>query len=493
MSRSSKKITRRRFVYSSALATGGLVLLPNLSRSVLGANEKIRVAGIGCGGKGDSDIMKCANAGETIVAGVDIDSGRAESLANKVAQKSGKKPATFDDFRVMLDKMEKDIDAVTVSTPDHFHAIAAAQSIALGKHAYVQKPLTHTVYEARVLRKLAADKGVCTQMGNQGTTRDSLRTGVEIIQAGLIGDVKEVHVWSNRPVWPQGAEMTKKFEQGKGAEAPKNWNYDVWVGPQSWRPFNGAYGHFIWRGFWDFGTGALGDMACHTMNLPFWALSLEYPTSVQATVPAVYEVTPPEWSRIVYEFPSRKVVKTGKELPAVTLHWYDGNTRQGHLPDEQKAYADAAAKVDAKLGAELKKAKGNSGSLFIGSKGALYSPGDYGDAIRLLPGEAFPGDYKKHAPKPWLPRHQGGGDDQNQTNEWLDAIRQGKPDIAMSNFEYSAYFTEIILLGNLAMRVPGENIKWDGPKMKSPNSPAANSFVHHEYRKGWKLPISLNV
>jgi len=477
----ARRFSRR--IFMQGLAASGALALPYMTpRNVLGANDKINVAGVGCGGKGHSDIMKCANIGQNVIAGCDIDGGRANKLGSDVEKKSGKRPELFDDYRVMFDKMGKDIDAVTVSVPDHSHAAAAARAMAMGKHAYVQKPLTHTVHEARVLRKLARDHKICTQMGNQGTTLDTLRSGVEIIQSGVIGDVKEVHCWSNRPVWPQGAAMTKKFDQGKGADVPNGFNFDLWLGPAADRPYNGAYGHFIWRGFWDFGTGALGDMACHTMNLPFWALSLEYPTSVHATVPAVYEVTPPEWSVIVFEFPERTVVKTGTKLPAVTLKWYDGNTRQGALPMDKKLYAEVGKKYGVDLGKN-----GQSGSLFVGTKGALWSPGDYGNDIKLLPGDKFPGNYKSHAPKAWLPRHSGGNMDQNQTNEWIEAIQNDKPDLAMSNFEYSAYFTEIILLGNLAMRVPGKKIMWDGPAMKSPNVAEANQYVQMDYRKGWEL------
>ena len=475
----STRFTRRRFVYGSALATG-LIVLPGVTRNVLGANEKINVAGIGCGGKGESDIMKCANAGENIIAGADIDMGRANNLANNAEKKTKKKPAVFDDWRKMLDAHGKEIDAVTISTPDHNHAVCAARAISEGKHVYVQKPLTHTVYEARVLRQLAKDKKVCTQMGNQGTSLDSLRSGVEMVQSGAIGEVKEVHVWSNRPVWAQGQSMMDELEKGKGKPVPNGFNFDVWLGPAKDRPYNAAYKHFHWRGLWDFGTGALGDMACHTMNLPFWALELQYPTSMKAKVPKVYPDTPPEWSVINFEFPERTVVKTGTKLAPVSMTWYDG-TRTG-LPNDERKFATL-----------LKDAGVNnpdaSGSLFIGEKGYLYAPGDYAHSIKLLPADKFNG-YK--APQAWLPRRGGGDFDQNQTNEWLEAIRQNKPSHAMSNFEYAAYFTEIILLGNLAMRVPGETIKWDGPAMKSTNSDKANSYVHHEYRKGWSLP-TVNV
>jgi len=379
----------------------------------------------------------------------------------------------------MLDKMHKQIDAVTVSTPDHCHAIAAVAAMQLGKHVYVQKPLTHTVYEARVMRQVARDQKVCTQMGNQGTSLDSLRTGIEIIQTGGIGTVDEVHVWSNRPVWPQGATAMKEIAKHKGKPVPKTLNWDAWLGPAAQRPYNEAYLPFKWRGFWDFGTGALGDMACHTMNLPFWALELQYPSSFQAKVPTVYAITPPEWSVIQFEFPTRTVVKTGKKLAPVSMTWYDG-TRTG-LPIKERVYKDKLRELGVNNAAA-------SGSLFIGKKGALYAPGDYGGTIKLLPKDNFAG-YKN--PAPWLPRRGPGSSDQHQTNEWLEAIRANKPSHAMSNFEYAAYFTEIILLGNLAMRVPGKKVGWDGAKMKSPDTPAANEYVNMKYRKGWSLGVNL--
>ncbi len=469
----SKRLTRRRFVKGSA-AAAPLVLLPTITRNALGANNKINCAAIGAGGKGDSDIGKCANAGENVVALTDVDASpaRGASIRYGNAQK-------FDDYRKMLDKMHKQIDAITISTPDHCHAIAAAAAIQLGKHVYVQKPLTHTVYEARLLRQLARKHKVCTQMGNQGTALDSLRTGIEIIQSGGIGDVSEVHVWSNRPVWPQGQKAMDKVKEGKGKPVPANLNWDAWLGPAADRPFNPAYLPFNWRGFWDFGTGALGDMACHTMNLPFWALELQYPSSFEAKVPKVYPITPPEWSVIQFEFPERKVVKTGKTLAPVSLTWYDG-TRTG-LPQAERTFQK-------KLAALGINRPNQSGSLFIGKNGALYAPGDYGHSINLLPKANFNG-YQN--PKPWLPRRGGGNFDQHQTNEWLEAIRANKPELAMSNFEYAAYFTEIILLGNLAMRVPGKKVEWDGKAMKSPNVKAANQYVHMKYRKGWELGASL--
>ena len=470
----SNRLTRRTFM--QGVAASGALALPYISSNhVLGANDKIQVAGVGCGGKGHSDVMKCVNAGQQVVGACDIDAGRANKLASDVRNKKAGEPTVFADYREMFDKLGSKIDAVTISTPDHSHAAAASRAISIGKHVYVQKPLTHTVHEARVLRQLAKDKGVCTQMGNQGTSLSSLRTGVEVIQSGGIGEVKEVHVWSNRPVWSQGQKMMDEFEKGKGAPIPNGFNFDLWLGPASDRPYNRAYRHFHWRGLWDFGTGALGDMACHTMNLPFWALELQYPTSMTAKVPKVYPISPPEWSVINFDFPARTVVRTGTKLAPVKLTWYDG-TRTG-LPRDVRKYADILKEAG-------KNNPAGSGSLFVGTKGYLYSPGDYANSFELLPKDNFDG-YKN--PKPWLPRNQGGNFDQNQTNEWINAIKANKPELAMSNFEYAAYFTEIILLGNLAMRVPGQTIQWDGPAMKSPNSEKANSYVKKAYRKGYEL------
>ncbi len=443
------------------------------------ASDRLRVACVGAGGKGESDIMKCANQGQLVVASCDIDAGRANNIAKKIEDKKDPRPQVFADFRVMLDKMHKEIDAVTVSTPDHTHAVAAIAAMNLGKHVYVQKPLTHTVHEARVMRQVASKMKVCTQMGNQGTSLGSLRDGVEMIQSGAIGDVKEVHVWSNRPVWSQGKKMVQEFETGAGKPVPAGFDFNLWLGPASERPYNSAYRHFHWRGLWDFGTGALGDMACHTMNLPFWALELQYPTSMKAQVPAVYEITPPEWSVIQFEFPERTVVKTGTKLAPVSMTWYDG-TKTG-LPKEARKYASLLAELGEPKASE-------SGSLFVGSKGYLYSPGDYANEVRLLPKDQF-ASYKK--PERWLPRHEGGDMDANQTKEWLRAIKENKPGLAMSNFEYAAYFTEIILLGNLAMRVPGEQVQWDGPAMRSTNNDKANRYVRKEYRKGFELGADL--
>jgi predicted dehydrogenase len=416
------------------------------------ANEKLNIASVGAGGRAASDIDACSS--ENIVALCDVDERRAGGMFGK--HPNAKK---FTDFRQMLDKMDKEIEAVIVATPDHLHAMAAGMAIKMGKHVYVEKPLTHDVWEARRLKELANEHKVATQMGNQGTAGGGLRREVETVQSGGIGDVLEAHVWSNRPIWPQGMKDRPPKE-----DVPAGLDWDLWLGPTAFREYNHAYLPFVWRGWWDFGTGALGDMACHTMNMPFWGLELQYPAAFEAHVPYISPESPPQWSKITFDFPERKGRRG--QLPAVSLTWYDG-TRTG-LPKELRQFEEILAKYG------VTKPDG-SGSLLVGSKGVLYSPGDYGGAHKLLP-EEFAKEYKR--PEPWLPNSPG------HHREWINACKGGPP--AMSNFNYSAYLAEIILLGNLAMRVPGK-VEWDGPKMTSTNSPEANKYVRREYRKGYDL------
>src|SRR5690606_4455579 len=282
-------------------------------------------------------------------------------------------------------------------------------------------------------------------MGNQGTANKGLRRAAEIVQAGGIGEVREVHVWTNRPIWDQGMKRPEEKH-----EIPKGLDWDLWLGPAAERPYNNAYLPFSWRGWWDFGTGALGDMACHTMNLPFFALKLGYPTRVESVTTPFNRDSFPMASHIKFEFPARD------DMPALTLHWYDG----GLKPFSDLLYGANVA---------------NSGSLLVGSKGRLYSPGDYGDTVRLLPEKDFEG---YEGPSESIPRSPG------HYREWLDAIRGGPK--AMSNFDYAALLTESILLGNVAMAVGGP-IEYDGPNMKVTNNKKANDYLHTEYRKGWTL------
>jgi hypothetical protein len=307
-------------------------------------------------------------------------------------------------------------------------------------------------------------------MGNQGTTENGLRRATEIVRAGGIGAVKEVHVWTNRPIWPQSPAIRSRPE---GEEVPSHVNWDVWLGPAKDRPYSGKYYHpFNWRGWWDFGTGALGDMACHTANLPFMALKLGYPKTVIGESEDVNPETYPGWARVVYEFPERE------GMGPVKFNWYEGKKdgKLVHPPEElvQNVLKEAKGKGGKKA------TMPGSGMIMVGEKGILYSPDDYGAEYQLLPGEKF-ADYK--GPKETLPRNGKG--DEGQKIEWLAAARGGPK--AMSNFDYSGMLTEFVLLGNVAIKMGGKKLEWDGPNMKFPNAPDAEKYLHYEYRNGWTL------
>ncbi|MFT4513732.1 MAG: putative dehydrogenase [Planctomycetota bacterium] len=444
--------SRRDFLLASA-AFGGATALgaqnepvrpPLRARS---PNARLRIGVVGCGGKGFSDMQGCART-QDIVAICDVDENQA-----KRARAKHPKATFYHDWRDMIDR-EK-LDAITVSTPDHTHAGPALMAMAKGIHCFVQKPLTHTVEEARLLRNAARKSGVITSMGNQGTCLDGLRTAVECVRGGVIGTVREVHVWTNRPVWPQGIDKPSHIDA-----IPKELRWDLWLGPAEWRSyaagkkdsgFNG-YAPFNWRGFWDFGTGALGDMACHIANMPFFALELDAPTKIEANSEGGTDQTAPNQSSIKFHFPK----KGNRE--AVVLHWYDG----GRKPDTSI------------LGDEVKLAHG--GFLLVGSEGNLYSPTDYGERFDLYPKEKFK-DFTP--PKQTLLRSPGIHD------EWLQGILSGTQ--PMANFEYAAPFTESILLGNLALR-SGETLEWDAANLRVTNSERAQSFVSKEYRRGFELP-----
>jgi len=434
---------RRDFLKASALAGAGYFVAggttPALSRS---ANEKLNIAVVGCGGKGQSDTEHAGS--QNIVALCDVDDHRGAASFKKFPDAK-----RYKDFREMLEK-EKSIDAVVVSTPDHTHAPAAAMAIRLGKHVYCQKPLTHTVYEARTLRDLAREYKVATQMGNQGTASSGFRQGVEVLQSGAIGPVKEIHVWTNRPIWPQGVERPP------ADQVPAHVDWNLWLGPAPEQAYSKRYVPFSWRGFWDFGTGALGDMACHTANLAFMALKLTQPTSIEAESDGSgTDVSPPKQSKIRFEFPA------SGDRQAVTMFWYD----KSNLPPAELSHGHKLS---------------DSGLLLVGEKGVFFSPNDYGAAHQLLPEADFK-DYK--APEPSLPRLADDGDN-GHMQEFIAACKGGPP--AMSNFDYAANMTEAILLGNVALRV-GKKILWDAEKLEATNCPEAAQYVRTEYRSGWTL------
>lgn len=450
---SDKKFTRRTFLMGAAAGTAAAFsnkqIVPFYGPNRVMANSKLNIAGIGVGGKGNTDINGCAD--ENIVALCDVDwrSRRRGPSAKTFAQFPD--AAKYKDFRVMLDR-EKDIDAVTVTTPDHTHAIAAAWAMSLGKHVYVQKPLTYTIGEARYLRELADYTGAVTQMGNQGHSWNGTRDLCEFIWSGAIGDVKEVHVWTNRPVWPQGIAKRPAAE-----EVPDELDWDLWLGPAPARPYNKDYAPFSWRGWWDFGCGALGDMACHIADPANWALRLSEvgPTSVEALEnEGMTDATFPNKSIVKYEFPARG------HMQPVTVYWYDG----GNMPERPEGITD-------KMG------DGRNGSIFIGEDG-IVTTGEYGGNSRLLP-DARMADYEK--PNQLIPRVP----DESPYRDFIQGIKGGT--VPCSNFNYSGPFSEWVVMGNLALKHKGK-LEWDAKNMKVTNRPEANKDVTREYRKGWELP-----
>jgi predicted dehydrogenase len=429
-------------------------------------NERAAIACIGVGGKGDSDSKHCGQLAD-VVAICDIDDNHLDRK-----QKEFPKAKRYNDYRKMFDEMHKSIDGVTVSIPDHNHAIASMLAINLKKNVYCQKPLTHLVSEARRVREEAAKAGVVTQMGNQGTATSGLRRGVEILRAQALGPVKEVHVWTNRPIWPQAPKVVSRPPE---SPVPPNVHWDDWIGPAPMRPYakyengQGAYHTFNWRGWWDFGTGALGDMGCHTCNMPFMGLNLGYPTSIEGKCGDLNDETYPSWAQIVYEFPERG------NMPALKFHWWEGHKQNSR---------DAAKRNLPPVAQTMGFTVPDSGAMIVGEKATMFSLSDYGEDLRIVfNGEK--GDFSMPDVPQTLPRHKDHNQDLNQKREWIAAFRGGpKP---MSNFDYAGMLAEFILLGNVAIRMQGEKLEWDGPGMKFTNNEKANKHLVKEYREGWKL------
>jgi predicted dehydrogenase len=456
--------SRRQFIKYTAATATILGVAPAFLRGQ-NLHNRINVAVIGAGGKGSSDTDETAKVGGDIVALCDVDATTLGKRGDKYP-----KAKLHLDYRKMLDEMEKEIDAVIVATPDHLHAPASTMAMSMGKHCFCQKPLTHSVAEARRMRELAKRKKVATQMGNHGSAGDGLRRAVEVIQAGVIGNPVELHVWSNRPIWPQGIARPEGEDK-----VPETLAWDLWLGPAPYRPYKEKVYHpFAWRGWKDFGTGALGDMACHTVNMPFRALKLGYPSVVECEATSDYmPETYPKSSRIRFEFPERE------GLPPLKFWWYDGS------PSEKSV---KILRPNAETTKEIVSLRGSlppSGALIIGDKGKIFSPDDYGSQFFVMAsGESKFAKGNEHeackAAPQTIPRSPG------HYQEWVDAIRGGAP--AYSNFDIAAYLTEIILLGCVALNVGvGEKLDWDGPKMRAKNNKKAAQFVRREYRKGWKL------
>jgi len=412
---------------------------------VLGANDKLNIGVIGAGGRGWDNIQGVQS--ENIVALCDVDEVRAAA-----ARKRFPSAATYRDFREMLDK-ERALDAVVVSTPDHMHAAACLRVLERGLHVYCEKPLTRTIYEARRLREAARASGRMTQMGTQGHAMEGSRRAVEVIRAGTIGDVSEIHVWTDRPAgwWPQGVERPTDTPP-----VPESLSWDLWLGPAPERPYNPIYVPFKWRGFWDFGTGAIGDMGVHNLDTAYWALQLDTPISaeVKESSGATREC-PPEKSIIELKFAAQA------KRPEVKLTFYDGK----QLPPR-----------DLFLGEE----PSDNGSLVVGTKGTLFTRTWHGgetekDMFWLLPRKQFAG---YEPPSPTLPRTS------EHHAEWIAACKGGPP--AQSSFDYASRLTETLLVGLLAVRT-GKKIDWDAAAMKARGCPEADPFIHPTFRKGWEV------
>lgn len=438
---SRTKMSRRQFLAAAGagLAAGALpvyAFAKSVRTGELVTNRKINIACIGCGGKGADDVNQFS--GENIVGLCDVDYSNAAGTFS--AHPEAK---IFRDYRDMLIQLDSQIDAVVVSTPDHTHFPAAMMAMELGKHVYVQKPISHTVKEARLMLEAARKHKVITQMGNQGHSNEGTRLVKEWIEAGLIGDVREVHLWTNRPVWPQNIPQP---EEQMAVPPTLDWNR--WLGVAPWRPYNSAYLPFNWRGWWEYGCGAIGDMGCHTMDASFWALSLGAPKRVSAHVEGGSELSCPAGSIVTYEFPSRK------GMPAVTVKWFDGICK----PPRPKEL-------------EEDREMPGSGQLYFGSKGVIMDGNDYCDSPRLIPESAM-----KNAKRPpkTLPRVKGG-----HYQNWLDGIR-GRVEAPVSNFEYASPLTEMALLGNVAIR-SGVAFNWDTKNLRCDN-PAAQKYIDKVYR-----------
>ena len=459
-------LTRRKFLGSTALSTAAFLVAPGGVlglRGVDSANEKLNLAGIGIGGQGGHDLSQMES--ENIVALCDVDQNHAAHIFKKYP-----KAKAFTDYRWMLEEM-KEIDGVVIATPDHHHAFAAMEAIKRGKHVYCEKPLTHSVWEARQVALAARKAKVATQMGNQGQASEPTRRLCELVWAGAIGKVREAHLWTDRPsrglfeeYWPQGVARPKETPP-----VPATLDWDLWVGPAPLRPYHPAYLPVKWRGWWDFGTGALGDIGCHAMDPVFRALKLGAPLSVQASSTRVNEETYPLGSMVAYQFPARpaapqannwhvKGLPFAVEMPPCKLVWHDGGLRPPRpdgLPDGIKM--------------------GENGRLLIGDKGFILGTSVYPESRAKKVGQV---------PKT-IPRSAG------HHREWIEACKGGQP--AGSNFEWAGPLAEAVLLGNVALRVELREdltlgkLLWDAAALRFTNLDDANAFLRRDYRAGWSL------
>jgi predicted dehydrogenase len=476
MDQTSLQRSRRRFIRDGSLATAGFFIVPRhvLGRGFVAPSDKLNIAGIGCGGKAEVNLPYAFNKGsDNITALCDVD----DRMAVK-ARKLWPKAPYYRNYREMLEKEKRNIDAVIITTPDHMHAPQALAAMQLGKHVYCEKPLTHDIYEARILTQAAEKYKVVTQMGNQGSSGNSTRLIETWMQSGLIGDVHTVHVWTNRPTWPQGIQRPAgKFD------VPKELDWELWLGTAPYRDFNPIYLPAIWRGWIDWGTGALGDMGCHFIDVPYRALRLGYPVSVECSAGSVwtgffqeatYGDSYPPSSKIHIQFPARE------GMPPVELIWYDGGIKPRRpdelLPDEPMGETDG-------------------GMIFEGTGGKLMA-GLFGRNPTLLPTRKM----KETAlPSSKYPYVKGGEEGHQQ--QWVQACKEGYGAYTSSPFSIAGPLTETVLMGNLAVlsynytekkngNYEGrKKLLWDGDAMRITNFEPANRFVKRKYRGNEKLQL----
>lgn len=447
-------MTRRQFLYSGGMGVALFQILPGgvLSGTAASANNKVNVAGIGIGSQGGGDVDAVAGEGCNIAALCDVDDNYA---AKKFQQYP--KAARFKDYRVMLDKMGKELDAVVIGTPDHTHAVIAMEAMRRGKHVYCEKPLAHSIYEVRALMAAAKEYKVVTQLGNQGHSSDSIRRLCEWVWAGAIGKVHTVHAGCDafKEVYCQMRNLDKLNQR---YEVPKGLDYDLWTGPVPFRPYTPFWVHWNWRGWMPYGTGTIGDWHCHVMDPSFWALDLDAPTTVQAEVrdydPAKHGLTYPPATKITFEFPAKN------DRGPVKVVWYDGNNS---VPRPQEFSKDD--KVP------------GTGAVLFGEKGMIVHGSHGGGGCYLTPEKSMDQYSGKNAPPAKIKRVK------NHAADWVNAIQTGGQ--AGSNFGYGGPLTQAALLGAIAIRFPNQVLNWDDKAARFTNNDAANALVRPVFREGW--------
>lgn len=487
--------SRRKFIKDSVALSTGITIVPSFTVSGLGhkpPSDRLNIVGIGVGGKGLQNLT--AMNSENIIGLCDIDWNYSKECFNTFP--NAKK---YFDWRKMFDEMSKDIDAVMVATSDHTHAAITATAMTMNKHVFCQKPLTHSIYESRLITKLAAKYPVATQMGNQGNSGDGVRKVCEWIWNGEIGEIKEAHAWTDRPIWPQGLERPKQT-----MNIPNNFDWDLFIGPAAMRPYHELYTPWNWRGFWDFGTGAFGDMACHILDPIYRALHLRYPNAISGSATTVNTESAPQAEKVLFQFPARENLDK-LNLPEVNVHWYDG----GFLPDRIDIIEDGTPFMKDGLG----------GCIFVGSKDTLICDAG-GFNPRLLSGR-IPNVSETLRRVPNSIDYSDGPHEQ----DWIRACKESPENRikGSAHFEYSGPFNEMVLLGVLAIRLKGLNkiLNWNGDLMKFTNISenehmnvvksfgfemrnskpnwnvetvnlnaleSATEYINHTYRNGWSLP-----